>query len=310
VQAEQFQNLSTAEVAEQVRAAGPKVCVFPINGTRRWFLLEHSSLPGQDVMATYLSVIEQRHVELYQLIFDHGIETLLTPAFGPDILERGDDYVSMAAEGLAWLATHDAFLDFFDTYGVRVRFYGDHRRHFAATPHAYLSDLFDDLTARTLTHDRYRLYLGLFAHDASETIARLSVEYYLKYGHVPDKRTLVELYYGEYVPPVDFFIGFDRFSVFDMPLVATGDEDLYFTVTPSPYLNEPQLRTILYDHLYSRRGAEPDYSAMEPDEWNLMRDFYHTNMGKTSGVGARTPSGIWYPLPQVDLPDAFPKPAM
>ena len=33
-----FLRLPTDEVARVVRASGTKVCVFPFNGTRRWFL--------------------------------------------------------------------------------------------------------------------------------------------------------------------------------------------------------------------------------------------------------------------------------
>ena len=36
----EFLGLPTEEVARLVHAAGSKVCVFPINGTRRWYLLE------------------------------------------------------------------------------------------------------------------------------------------------------------------------------------------------------------------------------------------------------------------------------
>ena len=300
-----FLELPAAEIAEQARRAGPKVGVFPINGTRRWFLLEYPPDSEAGALAAYLEIIEQRHIDLYRLLFDHGIDYLLTPAFGPDLLERGDEYIHVAAEGLTRLATHEKFVNFYDDYDVRVRFYGDHRRYFGATPYAYLSDLFDELTARTLTHDRYRLFLGLFANDAAETIGELAIRHHADHGRAPDKRALVELYYGEYVPPVSFFIGFDKFSAFDMPLVATGEEDLYFTVSPSPYLTARQLREILYDHLYARRG-EADYASLGPGEWALMREFYQANLGKTLGVGAKQGrGGYWYPLPQVELPRDF-----
>jgi tuberculosinol/isotuberculosinol synthase len=303
---ETFQNLPTAEVARLVRAAGPKVCVFPINGTRRWFMLEHSPEQKEDFLASYLNMVVQRHIELYRLLFDHGLDTLLTPAFGPDIMGREQGYVQMAAEGLARLTKHPDFLKFYETYQVRVRFYGDYRKFFGPTPYAYLADLFDEVTARTVAHDRHRLFFGLFAHDATETIAELAVNYHAEYGRVPDKRTLVELYYGEHVGAVDLFIGFDKFCAFDMPLVATGSEDLYFTVSPSPYLTERQLRDILYDHLYTRREEEPDYEAMGPDDWAWMRDFYRANSEKTLGVGIKQKrGGFWYPLPQMELPDGF-----
>ncbi len=122
---------------------------------------------------------------------------------------------------------------------------------------------------------------------------------------MPNKKTLVELYYGEAVPPVSFFIGFDKFSAFDMPLVAVGEEDLYFTVSPSPYLTARQLREILYDHMFTRH-SDAEYSTLEPNEWMLMREFYQANVGKTLGVGSlQARGGYWYPLPQVELPPNF-----
>jgi len=301
-----FQDLPAEEVARLVREAGPKVCVFPINGTRRWFMLEYMRGQGEDLLAAYLEASIRRHIELYTLFFEHGIDTLLTPAFGPDLMERSQDYLQVASKGLARLATDPVLLDFYKSNGVRVRFYGDHRKYLGSTPYAYLSDLFDEAAAQTAHHDRHRLFFGLFSHDPSETVAELAVQYYIKHGAVPDRRKLVELYYGEYVAPVDFFIGFEKFSAFDMPLLALGNEDLYFTVSPSPYLNAQQLRAILYDHLYSRRVEETDYSEMGTADWAAMRDFYRANAGNTLGIGAiQKRGGFWYPLPQVALPPGF-----
>lgn len=300
---EEFQRLSTEDVARLVRKAGPKVCVFPINGTRRWFMLEHPSVQMEDFTSAYLDAITRRLIELYQLIFDHGLSTLLTPSLSPDVMARGEDYMQMAAEGFARLATHPNFLDFYKAYGVRVRFYGDYRKFFDLTPYAYLSDLFDEVTAQTMAHDRHRLFFGLFAHDPTETIAEIAVRFYQKHGRPPDKCQIVEAYYGEYVEPVGLFIGFSKFRAFDMPLVTTGTEDLYFIVSPSPYLTECQLRDILYDHLYTRRG-EPDYSAMDANDWTRMKDFYRANLENTLGVGTKHRE-VWYPLPQVQLPAGF-----
>ncbi len=298
-----FQNLPVSEVARLMRAAGPKVCVFPINGTRRWFMLEHSVPPEDDYAAVYCDVAAERHIELYRLFFEHGVGTLLTPIFGPDLLARGEAYAKMAIEGLALLATHPAFLEFYQTYQVRVRFYGDYRHYLDSTPYAYLVGLLDGATVQTRAHDRHRLFFGICAHDATETIAGLAVQYHIEHGRVPDKGTLVELYYGEYVEPADLFIGFDKFCVFDMPLVATGDEDLYFTVSPSPYLSERQLRDILHDHLFARRGEEQDYLTLGHEERLWMKDFYGANRERTLGVGMKR-GEIWYPLPQVVLPSS------
>lgn len=307
MEAETFQNLPVEDVARLMRDAGPKVCVFPVKGTRRWFMLEYPTASMTDYAAAYLNAVFRQHITVYKLLFDHGIDTLLTPSFDMPLMERGDAYMRMAAEGLAALATHPLFLEFYDAYGVRVRFYGEYRQYLAGTPYAYLLDLFDALTARTLKHDHHRLFFGLFVHDATETIANLAVRYYREHGSTPDKTALVEAYYGEAVTPADIFIGFSKLRAFDMPLLMMGKTDLYFTVSPSLYLNARQLRAILYDHLYARRASsQSDYSALPATEQALIQSFYDANMESTLGIGTWDPQWqFWYPLPQVHLPPAL-----
>jgi tuberculosinol/isotuberculosinol synthase len=291
-----FLKLSNDEVSQIVRNTGPKVCVFPINGTRRWFLLEHGDETGDDPIAAYMDIASQNHIGLYKLFFDHGIDTLLTPVFGPDLLLRGDEYIQrIGAGGLARLASDPLFLDFYDAYQVRVRFYGAYRKSLRGTPLAFLSELFDQATEQTKIHQRFRLFFGVFAQDATNRIAELAVDYFKKHGRAPQKAALVEGYYGEAIPPVSLFIGFDRLSVFDYPLLNTGAEDLYFTVAPSPYLTAGQLRKILFDHLYTRRHPEPEYTEMSPEEIEALRDFYHLNQDVILGTG-ELKSGVWIPI--------------
>jgi len=292
---ESFLELPVPEVARRVRSSGPKVCVFPINGTRRWFTLEYGQQKWDDPVTAYMDLAGRNHIGLYRLFFDHGIDTLLTPVFGPDLLLRGDEYVRrVGADGLARLAEHRDFLNFYDEYDVRVHFYGDHRRFLGGTEFAGLSDLFDAAAERTRAHKRFRLFFGLFANDASQSVAEFSAAYYQAHGRVPEKRELIEMYYGEYVEPVDLFIGFDRFSAFDMPLLATGEEDLYFTVSPSPYMDQTQLRSILYDHLYARHSPDPEYAHLSPEELQDLRNFYASYRGYTLGTG-KLLHGIWIP---------------
>src|SRR5574341_2181152 len=44
-----FLQLPVDEVEQRARASGPEVCVFPINGTRRWFMLEYGHLSPQEL---------------------------------------------------------------------------------------------------------------------------------------------------------------------------------------------------------------------------------------------------------------------
>jgi tuberculosinol/isotuberculosinol synthase len=305
---ETFLQMPTAEVALLVREDGPKVCVFPINGTRRWFMLEHPEKAKGKSWKHYMELTWQRQIELYKLFFDHGIDTLLTPVFGPDLLERGEDYQALIEPGLLWLSQNQNLLDFYNHYDVRVKVYGDARRCLAQTPYTHVLDTFEDLSKQTALHQSYRLFFGVCAHDATETVAEVSVNFYLKHGHLPNKRQIVEAYYGEYVSPVDIYIGFNPPTVFDMPLVATGNEDLYFTIRPSPYLDKRTLRLILYDHLFTRQIDDSDYSQLDAEKWQKLREFYIMNRHRTLGLGRKDESGkYWYPLPQAELPPTMKK---
>ena len=289
---ETFQKLTASEVAEKMHRAGSTVCVFPINGTRRWFLLEHPDAAELD----YMGAAIQKHVELYQLLFDHGIDTLLAPIFESVMQKRGEEYGQKYIQrGLGLVATHQVFTDFYRDYQVRVRFYGDYRRFFSQTDDADILSDFDHIVAKTQTYQPRRLFYGVCTRQAIETAMELAIQHYLTNGQVPDRQTLIKMYYGEPIPPVSLFLTSGKFNAFGMPLLETDDTSLYFTVAPSPYLTERQLRTILYDHLYERRhSAKPDYSDLTADEFGMMRTFYRTHLETTLGMGT-TRNGIWYP---------------
>ena len=295
---ESFMKLPTIEVAKLVRAAGPQVCVFPINGTRRWFLLEHANEPHDNLPQAYLLALQKRSIEICQLCFSYGLDTLLTPIFGGELLHRGDEYIQIAMQGMEQMAAHPDFLAFYEKYQVRVHFYGAYREELAGTPFAYLSNLFDDIGKQTANNHRYRLFYGVFANDATEAIAELTIRHFQKAGDLPLRKELVEAYYGEYVDPATLVIGFDKFSVFDYPLLGLGQEDLYFTVAPSPYLDDHQLRCILYDHIYMRGAEEQDYTKMSKRDLQFMHNFYRSHRATTLGVGTLR-GGIWYPGTQV-----------
>ncbi len=285
---EAFQDLPTETIAGLMRKRGPKICGFPINGTRRWYLLEAEE--GDH----YLEKVARRHTEIYRLLFDHGIDTLLAPVFGSELLNRGADYLKLAVEGLRWLVTNPVFLNLYQEYEVRVHFYGNYRKQLASTPYADVSDSFDQLTLQTSRNTHYRLFFGVFADNATCSISEQTLQYFTDHGHAPSERESEELYFGEYVGPVNLFIGFDKFSVFDMPLVPTENTDLYFTVNPSLYLSQRQLRAILFDHLFTRASAEPDYDELAAEAKKRMRNFYYAHTESVLGTGVLR-DGIWYP---------------
>src|SRR6266496_2916145 len=89
---ETFLQLPTKEVAALVRATGQKVCVFPVNGTRRWFMLERAEKVKGDFFEAYKDASIQSHVELCTMLFEHGVNIILSPVFGRELMRRGDEY--------------------------------------------------------------------------------------------------------------------------------------------------------------------------------------------------------------------------
>lgn len=258
-------------------------------------MLEHADRIGADFFEAYMQTSIENHVELCSMLFDHGISTILAPVFGRELLNRGDEYTQrVGVDGLVRTATDPNYRRFYEQYGVKVRFYGDFREILTDSPYEYAVASIDEVTETTKDNARFCLLFGVFADEATETLAKLSIEHYLNHGTIPDKAALIRKYYGGDVPPVSLFIGFDRFSVFDMPLLATGAEDLYFSVSPSPYMTERQLRAILYDHLYVRPTPEPDYTSLGKNELAWLRDYYRNNRDAAFGVG-KLKFNLWIP---------------
>jgi len=290
---EKFLSLPAADLAKIVRADRTKTCVFPFNGTRRWFLLEYGREFNEEAAKKYVDLTAQGYVASYKLVFDHGLDNIVAPVFGGEIFNRGEEYMREIGSNMTLFATHPAFLELYESYGVRVHFYGDYRKQLNNTPYAYICDSFDEITRKTAHHKERTLFYGVCADDATATISDLAIRYYQDNGRSPSRRELIERYYGEYIEKADIFIGFEKFNVFDYPMLDWGEESLYFTVAPSLYLNERQLRAILYDYTYLRPVQDPDYFTMPEEDFELMRKHYEINREVTFGVGEMK-GGIWY----------------
>jgi hypothetical protein len=291
---QEFLALPGWRIAELVRAKG-NVCGFPVNGTRRWFEIEAYRRGWENRPAAYLREAFRQYREVFELFFAHGLTTLLCPIMGPDLMERGAAYREMAAEGLRELAVGSLFQDFYRQHGVRVGFYGDYADWFAGNGMAGLAEAFEQARAMTMNNGERRVFFGVFADDPAEQLAKISVAFYQSTGRAPCRGEIVERYYGEMVEPVGLFIGSGAPAVFDIPLLLSGSESLYFTVIPSLYLDEGMLRRILYDYLFCRNLLE-DYSRLEQNELNSMAEVTRAQRDRILGVGKRSQDGsFWLP---------------
>lgn len=307
-----FQNLTAQEVAAIVRERGPRTAVFAAGGTTRWFILNYLDGWPTDMSYWdgYLQYGGQRILNIMRMFFDHGVHTLFTHAIVPGQLEgKGQGYLPLAlSTGMERLAGTPEFHHFYQEYGVRVRFFGNYRQVLKGSEYENTLTLFDEVTERTRANDRHCLYWGFNSEaDQITPILELTVQYYRDHGRAPSREEIVELVYGEQVEPVDIFISFNRSRTANlMPPLLEGRADLYFTVGLSFDFSQPQLRRILYDHLYARKGWHRDYSELPSSAFSEMQAFYRLNQEGVIGVGRRyEPGAIWHPLPQVRLPHAW-----
>ena len=306
-----------------VRERGPKVAVFAAGGTTRWFILNYlNSWPADmSYWQGYLDQGGQRFLSIAQMFFDHGVHTLFTHAIVPGQLEgKGAGYLPLAlSTGMERIAGTPEFLEFYEAYGVKVRFFGNYREvlenpSLAAHGAADTLARFDELMERTQTHEQHVLYWGFNSErDLMTPIFRLVVQYYRDHGRMPSREEVIELVYGTPftdgapVQPVDIFVGFNRPRIANlMPPLLDHQADLYFTVGLSFDFSQRQLRSILYDHLYARQGWHRNYGELSDSAFAEMQAFYALNREGVIGVGRRyEPGDIWHPLPQVRLPSGW-----
>jgi len=308
-----FQNLSTPEVVTIVHERGLRTVVFAAGGTTRWYILNYLDDWPKD-WSYWRECLNQggnQFLRITQMFFDHGIRTLFTHALTPGQFDiaKGEEYLPLAlTAGMDKIAGSIEFLHFYDEYGVRVRFFGNYQQVLEGSKYKSTLALFDEVEEQTKNNNRYRLYWGFNSEpDQITPVLELVVQYYQNHGRAPNLKEAIELYYGEPVEPVDVFISFNRTKTADlMPPLIEGQADLYFTVGLSFDFAQPQLRSILYDHLYARRGRHRDYEELPSSAFSEMQTFYRLNQAAVIGVGKRYARGaVWHPLPQVHLPPGW-----
>lgn len=158
VSEKEFLDLPLVSVAEIVRCRGPKVSVFPFDGTRRWFHLECN--PQYD---DYQQAALRQSIRILKMLFEHGIETVISPIFSDDLLDRGDRYIVQALEGMALLANDEEILSFYKEHEVHVLFYGDYKKRLPSTAQgAAVVKSFDDLTISTSSNTEHKTMLRCF----------------------------------------------------------------------------------------------------------------------------------------------------
>ncbi|MGB3634346.1 MAG: hypothetical protein WA982_09925 [Rubrobacteraceae bacterium] len=289
----------TERVAEWIGdQASPVIMGWPFNGTRRWYLTHQQENPEAE---DYLSTVIGQQAELHQMILNHGVRAILAPGLGRINLKRGADYMKYALSGLLRVGSEPTYQRMFEA-GVRLRFYGDYAEFLDTPEYRPMLEACEEIMENTAGGDGPVILIGLFADSAQETVTRLGVDFAEQHGRNPTRGELIEAYYGIPLPDLGFFVGFEQPQLFDVPLVTTGLENLYFTLNPSPSLSEQQFREILYDHLVARKAPEVDYDELSEENRERMVRQIKARGNTTLGLGHLDPqTGTWQPaISQMD----------
>lgn len=292
---EQWLDWTRHEVAEWVRSSTtPLVVGWPFNGTRRWYTLHAMENPSAQ---GYVRTLVREQAERQRLLFELGVEAILAPCFGYELLRRGEEYTHAVAGAIFEIGEDPVNQRMFEQ-GVQLRLYGDYEQALDTPRLRPMLEECHELMESTKNNEGPLLLLGLFADTPQESLARISVDFAKRWGRPPARKELIREYYGVDVPDLGLYIGFAQPALFDVPLITTGEEDLYATLCPSPEVTERQLREILYDHLVLRRVEDADYENFSPEAIETLREYSEAYSEQTIGVGRIDPlTQMWNPLP-------------
>jgi hypothetical protein len=271
-----------AASSEHIASLVPPTVIVSVNGTRRSAALDGIQ-PHTD---EYVAWSRQQMLAYMDLLFAHGFQHVFSALIiAPNMVE----FASYRERFLAWMdqgiagpqALHD-----YAARGWRVRLTGVENvpelhaaaaRLVAATPTEYKHTLWWTVTP---TADAP---WNLVLETAARTRARTR----------PD---LIRAIYGEDVPLANLFISFGKpIAIYDLlPPLLIDHLQCYWVQRPGYRIDQPLLRAILYDYLYSRQtGSGPTWSARYADLAG-QQDLWTRDA--VLGLGTRL-GPFWYPAP-------------
>lgn len=287
--------------AEQVRPfAEGKTVVLATGGSSRWYFLEHGEVSRGysqfEQFEDYAKRAVRRIVEQAAMMCDDGITTVFAPGVAGGQAQRDPDYVDNLRRIFEY-AANDFARELYAELDMGVMFRGGWRQTFEQFGVEDLTPLYAQVEAATIPQSGR--WLVWFVHDdlIPADLAPAVGESLQANGKLPGQAALAEMYYGRPIERADIFISNNKLSVGTMrpPLIELAD--LYFTVAPTSYLDHPQWRAILYDHLFERRGHHREYPALAGDPIEKLRTFYTVNRRVTLGTGRYDPqTQVWRPV--------------
>lgn len=249
----------------------------------------------EEIFQDYAMRSFQRSIEIADMIFNDGIQTLFLVGIMPGQTQRDTTYQLNLAKSLRILADENAW-DLYANHDIGVMFRGNWEYLLNQLDVPDILDSYLTIEEHTAPY-RSRLLIWTTAEETIPSpLAPLIAESIHQTGQLPPTSLLVETYYSRALSHIDIFIGHNKPSLKSQIPPLLEANDLYFTMTPSYYLDLPQWRHILYDHLFARRGNKRDYDTWTQASVNDLRTFYANHRRSILGVGNYQPlTQTWRP---------------
>lgn len=291
---EEFLHQPTEEIRKIVgRKNRPYTGIFIADGNRRLVMAETGLMPQEESFYdSYVKIFTELFRENLSVFFEHGLNTLVFPLFGPSFLERDDMFrQQVVPELVRILFTDKKWLSFYDEYGIRVRTYGNVERLNWEYPEAGLEEVVKDGASHTADHPRHTIYYGFFSDCVFDGLFVSAVHRFMEtHRREPTRQEWVQLYYGEPLCTADFLITSTGLGYLGAlpPLLYGKDTLLYTLVAPAIFaLNERTFREILYDMLFENNGAGNGHARASRNDIGELKSYYRKNQHKVLGISKK-----------------------
>ena len=307
---EEFMELPTEQVKRIVENKGiPKVGVLIPDGTRKSAAFFYNmDLNIDNFEEKLFKKINNELMKVIEIMFSHGLKTLLIPSFTHGNLRRTKKYVDSALSiGFKYILNDQKWYNFYDEYDIKVKVYGN-LNLVKNMGYDYVINWINKVQEYTSSNKSHRLYFGLACSNKYEIprIIEMCTDFYIREKRYPSLEEKIEMYYSDLISDVDFLIRptIIRDSDIQPPLISGDKSQMYFPVFPFVFITEKGFREIIYDLIFSRTITygldDNDLNAIKKEDADWLKKYYELNRKSIIGIGKKI-GNIWVPIPQIKM---------
>lgn len=289
---EEFLELPTGDIRKIVQdQQKPRVGIFVADGNRRLVMCRTRLSPKSDEFySEYARFFVDSLQECLNIFFDHGLEILFFPLFGPSLLLRKNKFQSITLPNAYHkIFQTDEWFQFYNEKGIRVKTYGDMSQlEKIDVNRLNFTKGINQMVEKTAPHDKHILFFGFMSENTpGMEMPQLIIDFYKNNNRTPIPREMVEIYYGESIPPTDFLLLSDKLSTRALPpLISTQHTQIYYLPVPGFLgLNTTTFRKVLYDLLFFHpQDSIPEYTDNHLKNIESLDKFYQQHKNTVIGI--------------------------